>query len=162
MKKIIMFMIILEGIACNSSFSQKKYGYAVINFRCGDNEPGKDRVYYSPVIELNSLNFPQYTDGIDPAIPKYSVRYYNYAISKWFEIYLREKYQILINSEDKYARKSTSVVYNDKNNGTCDDDKMNRDCFFLIREELLIIRNRKIIESSSPDKKALICEVIEL
>jgi hypothetical protein len=162
MKKILMLIALLAGIACFKSYSQKRYGYAVINFRCGDDDPQKDRVYYSPVIELNTLNFPKYTDGLDPTIAQYSVRYYNYAISKWFEIYLKDSYKILVNHPDKYARKSKSVVYNDSNKAGCNADKTNTGCFFMNKEELSIQRSKAISESRSPENQTIICEVIDL
>jgi hypothetical protein len=162
MKKILMFIALLNGISCCKSFSQKRYGYTVLNFRCGDNDPQRNRVYFSPVIELNALNFPRYTDGIDTAIPQFSVRYYNYAISKWFEIYLWKKHKILVNTPDRYARKSTSVIYNDENTAGCNDDKTNSGCFFMDKEELSIKRMNAINESRSPEYDRTICEVIDL
>jgi hypothetical protein len=162
MKKILMLIAFMAGIACFKSYSQKRYGYTILYFRCGDDDPQKNRVYYSPVIELNTLNFPQYTDGMDPSIPQYSIRYYNYAISKWFEIYLKDKYKILINTRDKYARKSNSVVYDDKNNAACNDDKTNPGCFFLNKQELSIMRKDAISENRSPKYDSIICEVIDL
>ena len=147
-------------IACFDTYSQKRYGYTVLYFRCGDNEPGKDRVYYSPIIELNTLNFPQYTDGVDPAFAKYSVRYYNYAISKWFESFLSEKHKVM-NSLDRYARHSNTVIYNDSNGQGCDIDKTNNSCFFLNREELSRRRKQEINESRAKIDSTF-CEVIDL
>ncbi|MEP7142690.1 MAG: hypothetical protein ABI707_07460 [Ferruginibacter sp.] len=162
MKKTLMLIALLAVIACFNSSSQKRYGYAVLHFRCGDHDPQKDRIYYSPIIELNTLNFPKYTDGVDPSIAQYSVRYYNYAISKWFEIYLREKYKILVNPPDKYERKSKSVVYNDSDKAGCNVDKTNPACFFLNKEELSIQRGKAISESKSPENNSITCEVVDL
>lgn len=129
--------------------------------RCGNNEPLKNKVYFSPIIELNQLNFPKYTDGVDPAIPKFSVRYYNYAIAKWFEIYLKEKYRIAVNDPEQYERNSISAVYN-KISSNCNGDKTEPACFFTDKEELKRIRQQAITDSKLPAYEPSICEVISL
>ncbi|MEO5891549.1 MAG: hypothetical protein ABIQ31_14960 [Ferruginibacter sp.] len=82
MKKVLLLTVLLASIVSFKSSAQKKYGYTVLYFRCGDADAERDSIYYSPVIELNTLNFPPHTEGMDPAIAPYSVRYYNYALAK--------------------------------------------------------------------------------
>ena len=162
MIKIIMFVILIAGILPLVSDAQKRYGYAILHFKCGSDDPQRNRVYYSPIIELNTLNFPRYTDGIDPAIPVYSVRYYNYAISKWFESFVKQYYNIQINDPNSYERKFKSIVFNEKNASSCNDTKTNADCFFTDKEELSIQREEAVRESKLPIHEAKFCEVISL
>ena len=162
MIKIIMFFILLAGILPLASDAQKKYGYAILHFRCGSEDPRRDRVYYSPIIELNTLNFPRYTDGIDPAIPVYSVRYYNYAIFKWFESFVKQYYDIMINDADRYERKFESVVFNAKNASSCNETKTSTNCFFTDKYELSIQREDAIRESKLPIHEGKFCEIISL
>lgn len=155
-------MLLFTIASCLKSFTQKKYGYAVLQFRCGNDDAQKDRVYYSPVIELNTLNFPQFTDQLDPSIALHSVRYYNFAISKWFEIFLKDKYGIPVNDPAKYARKSHAVIYNEGNKNACDDKKTNPDCFFINKDELLKKRKGEIMQSKGADNRKSFCEVLDL
>lgn len=162
MTKILLLIALLVIILCCQSYSQKRYGYAVLHLRCGKEDPEKNRLYYSPVIELNILNFDKYTDGVDPAFPKYSVSYYKYAIARWFELLLKEKYQIWITDPEKYERNVTTVVFDDKNNGDCKDGKTNTGCFFTDKQKLTTKRTNDISESNSPQNNHMICEVIAL
>ncbi|MEJ7586193.1 MAG: hypothetical protein WKI04_01400 [Ferruginibacter sp.] len=162
MIKVLMLVTLFSGNCWFKIYAQKKYGYTILHFRCGNSDPQKDRIYYSPLVELNTLNFPEYTMGMDPSIIPHSARYYNYAISKWFEIYLKDKYKIRINSPDKYARKSITAVYNNTKQADCNDDKTSPGCFFLNREELSVQRKDAINKSRAPDNKTAVCEVIDL
>ena len=162
MTKIIVFVIFLTVIFQSSAQAQKKYGYAVMYLRCGDEDPQKDRVYFSPMIELNALNFPKYTDGIDPAIPPQSVRYYNYAISRWFEHFLKQYYRVAINDPDKYERKFRSFIFNDTGGAQCNNDKTNIPCFFTDKNQLSLMRENAIRESKLPESEMNHCEVIAL
>ncbi len=143
-------------------FSQKKFGYAVLYLRCGDKDPNGDRVYYSPVIELDRLNFYPYTDGMDTAITPYSVRYFNYAISKWFEIYLRERYRIAVNDVEKYERDATATVYYYQLTVPCNAEKTSPGCFFTNKEELDKLRDAAIQQSKIVAGENGICEVIDV
>lgn len=162
MMKILLFISLLTGIFFCHSYSQKKYGYAVLHLRCGGEDPQRNRIYYSPVIELNQLNFGRYTDGVDPTFTKYSVSYYNYAIAKWFELLLKEQYRIAVNDAEKYERNATCVVFDDKNNGDCSEKKTDPACFFTDKKKLIIHRNNAIHESRLTKNKNDICEVINL
>lgn len=154
--------MLFTGIFYSRSCSQIKYGYAVLHLRCGNADPQRNKVYYSPIIELDRLNFDKYTKGVDPSFPKYSVRYYNYAIAKWFEIYLQEHYNIAINDIEKYERNATCVVLNDKLKADCNADKTNPDCFFTDKQKLSLLRNTAISESKTPIHENDFCEVIAL
>ncbi|CAN5462228.1 hypothetical protein BH11BAC3_BH11BAC3_31400 [soil metagenome] len=160
MKKILMLLIIFLFLNCTSSYSQKKYGYAVVEFRCSKNDADRNKVYYSPVIELNGLNFKKYTEGMDTSIPVYSVRYYNYAILKWFEALLKDKYNITLNDPEKYERQSTAVVYNKSTD--CNDSKTDRACFYTDKLQLIAIRNNAINQNKLPANSNNFCEVIVL
>lgn len=162
MTKIIMFVILCTCLFSMTSSAQKKYGYAILYFKCGTDDPSRDRIYYSPIVELNTLNFARYTEGIDPAIPIYSVRYYNYAISKWFEMFIKQYYNIQVNDPNRYERKFTSIVFNSENTQSCNDTKTNPDCFFTDKNELLIKRENAIKESKLPIYENTTCEVISL
>jgi hypothetical protein len=162
MKRMLAVFLVIETLACVACDAQKKYGYTVLQFRCGDNDAERDRLYYSPVIELNTLNFARYTEGIDPAIPQYSVRYYNYAIAKWFENYLSDKYKVFINTPGKYARKSKTVIFNERNKADCNDTKTSPPCFFLSQEELAEIRKSDIAEQRGTTHSGAVCEVTDL
>ncbi|MEP7109814.1 MAG: hypothetical protein ABI760_17595 [Ferruginibacter sp.] len=162
MTKILMLAALTTGIFCFRSYSQIKYGYAVLYLRCGKEDPERNRIYYSPVIELDRLNFDKYIDGMDPAFAKYSVRYYNYAIAKWFELLLKEQFHIAVNVPEKYERNATSVVFDNKNDGSCNDDKTNPGCFFTDKKRLLTKRNNAINEDKLPQHNNAICEVINL
>lgn len=162
MKKAIIFIAVLAFLACFQSYSQKKYGYTVIHLRCDQQDPYRDRIYFSPIIELNQLNFDRYTKGIDPTFPKYSVRYYNYAIAKWFEIFLEEQYGILVNDAEKYERNATCVVFDQKNNNDCNNEKTHPGCFFTEKQKLIAIRDNAIHDSKLPTHAHEICEVIAL
>ena len=158
-----LLLLALSGIClCHPTIAQKRYGYTVLHFRCGDDDSQRDRVYYSPIIELNTLNFPQYTDGVDPAIAPFSVRYYNYAISKWFELYLRDRYKILTNTPDKYQRRSKTVIFNESNSVDCNPDKTNAPCFFMNKEELASKRAHDIAVNRLPDSSNNFCEIVDL
>src|SRR6187401_1561228 len=104
MMKILPFLTCSCLLFSFFSHAQIKYGYTVLYARCGGDDSQRDKVYFSPIIELDRLNFPKFTDGVDPAIPRLSIRYYNYAIAKWFEIYLKDKYRIAVNDPEKYER----------------------------------------------------------
>ncbi len=139
-----------------------KYGYAVLYLRCGNDDAHRNKVYFSPVIELDRLNFKKYTDGMDPTFPLYSVRYYNYAITRWFEIFLKEKYQVAINDPEKYERYDTCVVFNNINYGSCSSIKTDPGCFFTSKQQINMLRDQAITESKKPDHQSDICEVIVL
>ncbi|MEO6546520.1 MAG: hypothetical protein ABIN94_00920 [Ferruginibacter sp.] len=162
MKKALLLFVLLAGVFSTLCYSQKKFGYAVLYMRCGKNEPQKNQVYYSPVIELNVLNFNKYTDGVDPAIPKYSVRYYTYAIDKWFEIYLKDKYEVLVNDPDKYERNATSVIFDEQNKARCNDDKTSEECFFSDKEKIAVHRKNAIAEARLPIHQNEYCGVAEM
>ena len=160
LQKISLLILLSTFTCCLPSNAQKKYGYAIIQIRCGKQDPQRNRVYYSPIIELNSLNFEQYTEGIDTSIPTYSVRYYNYAIAKWFEEHLKRQYRIAINDPEKYERGATMVVYNRE--GECNADKTSLGCFFTNKDQLAAQRKTAIGESKLESNSGNICEVIEL
>ncbi|MEO6723344.1 MAG: hypothetical protein ABIN67_23455 [Ferruginibacter sp.] len=162
MTKIIMFLILLTGVFYLRADAQKKYAYAILNMRCGNEQPHRDRLYFSPIIELNTLNFPKYTEGIDPAIPIYSVRYYNYALLKWFELFIKQYYNIQVTDPEKYERKFTSVLFNEKNSLSCNDQKTNIDCFFTDKNELAARRDKAIKETKLLVTQNQICEVVSL
>lgn len=162
MTKIIMFVILLAGIFKFDAGAQKRYGYAILNMRCGDEDPNRDRVYYSKIIELNALNFPMYTTDMDPSIPIYSVRYYNYALLKWFESFVKQYYNIQVTDPKKYERKFTAVVLNAKNALSCNDQKTNTACFFTDKNELTIQRDKAIKEAKLSISQHHICEVVSL
>lgn len=155
-----MLLIIFLLLNCTSSYSQKKYGFAVVEFRCSKNDANRNRVYYSPVIELNGLNFKKYTEGMDTSIPAYSVRYYNYAILKWFEALLKDKYHIALNDPEKYERQSTAVVYN--KSASCNESKMDPSCFYTDEVQLTAIRNDAINENKLSANSNNFCEIIAL
>ncbi len=160
MKTILMLLLLFSLLICSHSYSQKKYGYAVLYARCSKTDPQRDRIYFSPIIELSVLNFKEYIAGIDPSIPAYSVRYYNYAILKWFEKLLKEKYNVAINDPEKYERQSTAIVFNP--NGNCNADNTNTYCFFTDKLQLVDQRNLSIIENKSPAQVGNVCEVTDL
>ncbi|MCW3092414.1 MAG: hypothetical protein JWP81_3483 [Ferruginibacter sp.] len=162
MTKILLLIVLLSGICGSRLYAQKKFGYAVLHLRCGAGDPDRNRVYYSPVIELNSLNFDKYTNGMDPAIPRFSVRYYTYAIDKWFEMYLSDKYRVMVNHPDKYERNATSVIFDENNKAHCNDDKTDPGCFFTDKQKLIMHRNKAIAESKLPKHENEICDVISL
>ena len=162
MSKIFLLLILSVAITQLTVKAQKRYGYAVLGFRCGNQDPERNRLYYSPVIELNTLNFREYTEGIDPAIPLYSVRYYNYAISRWFEMYLKKYHNIQITDPFEYERKFISIVFNTKNAGSCNEQKTDTPCFFTDKNELALQRENAIRESKLPQNAGNTCEVISL
>ena len=145
MPTILLLVALLAGIFCSRSYSQIKYGYAILYLRCGKEDPERNRIYFSPIVELDRLNFDKYTDGMDPALPKYSVRYYNYAITKWFEIFLEDEYRVAVNHPEKYERRDSCVIFNDMNNGDCNGDKTNPGCFFTDKQKILTSRNNAIL-----------------
>ena len=162
MKKILLLIVLLSTIFCHRGLSQMKYGYAVLHLRCGNDDAQRNRVYFSPVIELDRLNFEKYTDGMDPSFPKHSIRYYNYAITRWFEIYLKEKHRVHINDPEKYERYDTCVVFDNINSGYCSSIKTDPGCFFTNRQQLTMLRESAITESKKPEHQDDICEVIVL
>jgi hypothetical protein len=162
MTKIIMCILLLTTLFNLKADAQKRYAYAILNMRCGNQYPDRDRVYFSPIIELNTLNFPMYTEGIDPSIPMYSVRYYNYALLKWFELFIKQHYNIQVTDPEKYERKFTSVVLNEKNALSCNDQKTNAACFFTDKNELITKRDNAIKESKLLVSENHICEVVPL
>ena len=162
MFKMLLLTMLMTGIHCCSAYAQKKYGYISFNFRCGDNDPQRDRIYFSPVIELNTLNFQKYTEGMDPGFVPFSVQYYNYAMGKWFEAYLREHYKVFTNESGKYARRSTTVIYHEGNEQACNDDKTISGCFYLSKDELELKRKHAIAEARDSQNSSSICEVIDL
>ncbi len=162
MKKILLLIVLLSFIFCYPAWSQMKYGYAVLHLRCGNDDSQKNRVYFSPIIELDRLNFEKYTDGMDPSFPKYSIRYYNYAITRWFEMYLEEKHKVYVNDPEKYLRYDTCVVLQNKSSGSCTGDLTNADCFFTNKQLLKIIRDHAIAENKKPEHQSDICEIIVL
>lgn len=160
MRKIIMFTLLLTAITHYEAYTQKKYGYAVIHFKCGKEIPLKSRIYYGPVIELSLVNFEKYLAGIDPQLPLHSVRYYNYALGRWFDRYLQDRHHLALNDPEKYVHESTMVVFNEK--GLCNADKTAIGCFFTDKEYLVSLRNKAIHKSRDPDLADTICEVIDL
>lgn len=162
MKKILLLIVLPSMIFCCPAWSQMKYGYAVLHLRCGNDDSRRNRVYFSPIIELDRLNFEKYTDGMDPSFAKYSVRYYNYAITRWFEIYLQEKHKVYINDPAKYLRYDTCVVFNNTNNGTCTSNLTNAGCFFTSKQQLKMLRDHAITDSKKPEHQSEICEVVVL
>ncbi|MBC7888003.1 MAG: hypothetical protein H7Z13_08930 [Ferruginibacter sp.] len=161
MLKSLMFILLLISLFSSPTYSQKRYGYAVLYLRCGNTDPQRNRVYFSPVIELNTLNFTRYTVGMDPAFSKYSVRYYNYAIARWFEIFMKEKHKIEMNDPQKYERNATCVVF-DNSKGYCNDDKTSIDCFYTDQKKLILHKNNAISECKLFAHSNDICEVISL
>ncbi len=153
-------MMLLGVLMCGEAQTQKKYGYAVAYLRCGNEDPQRNKIYYSPVIELNLLNFDKYTEGIDPLIPKFSVRYYNYAMSKWFSIYLKEKHRIAINDPERYLRKDSTVVFT--KDAACNEEKTSEPCFFTDKAELDLQRRKEIDNHRLTEYAPNFCEVIEL
>jgi len=162
MKKMLLLFVILSVFYCIGVYAQKKYGYTVLYLRCGNEEPSKNKVYYSPIIELDRLNFPKFTEGMDPNFPKFSVRYYNYAIAKWFETYLKAQYGVAVNDPEHYQRKATSMVYDNKSDGSCNSDKTEPGCFFTDQQKLILIRKNAITESKLSKNNTTICQVIGL
>lgn len=132
----------------------------MVELRCSKNDANKNKVYYSPVIELNGLNHKKYTEGMDSSIPEYSTRYYNYAILKWFEALLKDKYNIVLNDPEKYERQSTAVVYNKSAN--CNEHKTELACFYTDKAQLTAIRNDAINENKQLKNSNNFCEIIEL
>ena len=162
MTKRFVFVVCILTIMQVPIIAQKRYGYAVLYYRCGKEKPEKNRMYVGPVIELNVLNFPRYTDGIDPAIALYSVRYYNYAISKWLEEYLASHKLVIPGDPEKYQRKFRSVIFNEQQAAECNPDKTAMPCFFTDKAALIILRANDIRENRTPEKENNICEVVEL
>ena len=160
MKKIAMLTVLSVLLFCSCCNAQMKYGYAVLHLRCGNNDAQRNTVYYSPVIELDRLNFEKYTKGVDPSFPLYSVRYYNYAIARWFEIYLLEHRKIAFNDPEKYERNVAFNVFDDK--GNCNADKTDPDCFFTDKQKIIKHRNNGISESRSAVHENDFCGVIAL
>lgn len=160
MKKLLLLTLLPVIIFYCSAAAQMKYGYAVLYLRCGNDDAQRDKVYYSPIIELDRLNFNKYTEGVDPEFTKYSVRYYNYAIAKWFEYFLKDRYHISINDAEKYERNSISVVLYD--GGGCSGDKTGTGCFFTNRQQLIRQRNKAIEEIRLPKNETEVCEVVVL
>ena len=160
MKTLLLAFLLLFPAFLMQVSAQKKYGYAVVYLRCGDEDNLRDMVYYSPVIELNALNFEKYTKGMDPTIPQYSVRYYNYALSKWFEIYLKEKHKVAINHPDKYLRKDSTVVFTKSID--CNSDKTSQPCFYTDKNQLDLIRRKEIDDAKLIEHSADYCEIVEL
>jgi hypothetical protein len=160
--KVFLLTIFLSGIFQFAAVAQKRYGYAIMGLRCGNQDPERNRIYYSPIIELNTLNFPRYAEGIDPAIPLYSVRYYNYAISKWFEFHLKQYHNVRVTDPEEYQRKFTSVVFKATNAATCNDEKTDASCFFTDKDELSLQREKAIRENKSALHAGTTCEVISL
>lgn len=157
-----MLIMLMFTISIIQLCAQKKYGYTMLHLRCGDRDAQKDKVYFSPVIELNIVDFPKYTKGMDYTIHKYSVRYYNYAIARWFEFYIYQHHGIAVNDPEKYERNAVSVVLDEKSEGGCDLQKINADCFFTDKNKLEAQRNAAILESKQPANANLICEVVAL
>jgi hypothetical protein len=161
MKKILVSMMLLVLLIIHSEAqTPKKYGYAIAYLRCGSEDSQRNKIYYSPVIELNLLNFDKYTDGIDPLIPKFSVRYYNYAMSKWFSIYLKEKHRVAINHPERYLRKDSTVVFS--KSAACNEDKTSEPCFFTDKAQLDLQRRKEIDEHRLKDYAPNFCEIVEL
>ena len=99
---------------------------------------------------------------MDHSIPRNSVRYYNYAIARWFESYLKQRYGIAANDPEKYERNAMSVVLDQKSSEDCDLQKTSAGCFFTNKQKLIEQRNSAILESKLPANANLICEVIAL
>ena len=160
MKTIVLFFLLIICHFFNHASAQKKYGYAVVYLRCGNDDNQRNKVYYSPVIELNALNFEKYTRDVDPSIPLYSVRYYNYALSKWFEIYLKEKHKVAINEPGKYLRKDSTVVFTKSSD--CNQEKTNTPCFFMDKSAIDLQRRKEIDEARLEKHASDYCEIVEL
>ena len=160
MKTILLLFLLFISYFPNHLSAQKKYGYAVVYLRCGNDDHQRNKVYYSPVIELNALNFEKYTRDVDPSIPLYSVRYYNYALSKWFEIYLKEKNKVAINDPEKYLRKDSTVVFTKSDE--CNPDKTNDPCFFMDKSIIDLQRRKEIDEARLGKHASDYCEIVEL
>lgn len=158
--KITVCLLLAAGIISLHSYAQKRYGYAILMMRCGDDDSNRNIVYFSPVIELNGLNFKKYTDGMDPAIPLHSVRYYNYAILKWFEIYLRQSKNIAYNHPERYERKASAMIYNRR--GNCNNDKTLIGCFFTDKNELALQRTQALKEARLDTNTSDFCEVVDV
>lgn len=159
MKTLLLAFLFIYPAFFHTASGQKKYGYAVVYMRCGADDNLRNTVYFSPVIELNALNFEKYTSGIDASIPLYSVRYYNYALSKWFEIYLKEKHKVLINDPEKYLRKDSTIVFT--RSADCNPDKTNEACFFMHRDQLEQMRRKQIDEAKLSEHSPEYCEIID-